>query len=178
MIPLTSRSKDVLPFLGTLSANFNLAEDHLSDFGTLTTLGYGANWSPIEGVRVIDRARLTVEEIAASECGFGYRTSAFKRDKDRWAVVAVRFVLAAGGTARIAYAELARALASGAERDLAAVRATVVSKPSRRSRRANGSAIESSSSTIRMRVGIARMYPSRGSGGPVLPRLDRRFEPA
>ncbi len=68
-VPLTSRSKDVLPFLGTLSANFNLAEDHLSDFGTLTTLGYGANWSPIEGVRVIASVTDTDEAPTAQQLG-------------------------------------------------------------------------------------------------------------
>ncbi|KQN08385.1 TonB-dependent receptor [Sphingomonas sp. Leaf28] len=68
-VPLTSRSKDVLPFLGTLSANFNLAQDHLSDFGTLTTLGYGANWSPIEGVRVIASVTDTDEAPTAQQLG-------------------------------------------------------------------------------------------------------------
>jgi iron complex outermembrane receptor protein len=68
-LPLTSRSKDVLPFLGTLSANFNLAEDHLSDFGTLTTLGYGANWSPIDGVRVIASVTDTDEAPTAQQLG-------------------------------------------------------------------------------------------------------------
>ncbi|WP_183109655.1 TonB-dependent receptor [Sphingomonas sp. So64.6b] len=52
-IPIANKSKDVLGILGKLSANFNIAADHLSDFGTLTTLGYGANWSPVEGVRLI-----------------------------------------------------------------------------------------------------------------------------
>ena len=50
-VPISSRGKDVLPFLGQLSANFNIAADHLSDFGTLTTIGYGANWAPIDPVR-------------------------------------------------------------------------------------------------------------------------------
>ncbi|KQN24482.1 TonB-dependent receptor [Sphingomonas sp. Leaf34] len=68
-LPLTSRSRDVLPFLGTLSANFNLAADHLSDFGTLTTLGYGANWSPIEGVRVIASVTDTDEAPTAQQLG-------------------------------------------------------------------------------------------------------------
>jgi hypothetical protein len=68
-VPLTSRSKNVLPFLGTLSANFNLAEDHLSDFGTLQTLGYGANWSPIEGVRVIASVTDTDEAPTAQQLG-------------------------------------------------------------------------------------------------------------
>ncbi len=68
-VPVSSRSKDVLPFLGTLSANFNLAEDHLSDFGTLTTLGYGANWSPIDGVRVIASVTDTDEAPTAQQLG-------------------------------------------------------------------------------------------------------------
>lgn len=68
-VPIASRSKDVLPFLGTLSANFNLAQDHLSDFGTLTTLGYGANWSPIEGVRVIASVTDTDQAPTAQQLG-------------------------------------------------------------------------------------------------------------
>ncbi|MGA1799643.1 TonB-dependent receptor [Sphingomonas sp. 4RDLI-65] len=68
-LPIASRSKGVLPFLGTLSANFNIAEDHLSDFGTLTTLGYGANWSPIEGVRVIASATDTDQAPTAQQLG-------------------------------------------------------------------------------------------------------------
>lgn len=52
-LPIASRGKDVLPFLGQLSANFNIAADHLSDFGTLTTIGYGANWAPVDAVRFI-----------------------------------------------------------------------------------------------------------------------------
>ncbi len=68
-VPISSRSRDVLPFLGALSANFNLAEDHLSDFGTLTTLGYGANWSPIDGVRVIASVTDTDEAPTAQQLG-------------------------------------------------------------------------------------------------------------
>ncbi len=52
-VPITSRSKDFLGAVGNLSANFNLAYDDFSDFGTLRTLGYGLNWSPIEPVRII-----------------------------------------------------------------------------------------------------------------------------
>ena len=68
-LPIASRSKDVLGFLGNLSANFNLAEDHLSDFGTLTTLGYGANWSPIDGVRLIASATDTDQAPSAQQLG-------------------------------------------------------------------------------------------------------------
>ncbi len=63
-IPLTSRRDDVLAFVGDFSANVNYAADRLSDFGTLTTLGYGLNWSPIREVRVI--ASATREDGAPS----------------------------------------------------------------------------------------------------------------
>ncbi len=52
-VPLTSRTRGFLAPVGNLSANFNIAYDRLSDFGTLRTLGYGLNWSPIEEVRII-----------------------------------------------------------------------------------------------------------------------------
>ncbi|MFC3578892.1 TonB-dependent receptor [Sphingomonas hylomeconis] len=52
-LPLTSRSRDVLGAIGNLSANLNLGLDQLSDFGTLTTLGYGLNWSPIPALRLL-----------------------------------------------------------------------------------------------------------------------------
>ena len=52
-VPLTSRAKGVLPGVGTLSANLNATVEQLSDFGTLTTLGYGFNWAPVDAVRVI-----------------------------------------------------------------------------------------------------------------------------
>lgn len=52
-LPITSRGRAVLGAIGTLSVNGNAAVERLSDFGTLTTLGYGLNWAPIEAVRVI-----------------------------------------------------------------------------------------------------------------------------
>ncbi len=52
-IPLTSRRNDFLSKIGDLSANVNVAVNQLSDFGTLTTLGYGANWAPIPAIRII-----------------------------------------------------------------------------------------------------------------------------
>ncbi|MDP1618832.1 TonB-dependent receptor [Phenylobacterium sp.] len=47
-LPIASRRQDVLPALGDLSANFNVGYEELSDFGGLTTFGFGVNWSPIE----------------------------------------------------------------------------------------------------------------------------------
>ncbi len=52
-LPIASRSKNVLGFLGDLSLNTNTAVDRYSDFGALTTLGYGLNWTPIKGYNLI-----------------------------------------------------------------------------------------------------------------------------
>jgi len=52
-VPITSKNKNFLGAIGTLSLNTNYAVNHLSDFGTLTTFGYGANWAPIPQVRFI-----------------------------------------------------------------------------------------------------------------------------
>jgi UDP-N-acetylmuramate dehydrogenase len=51
-----------------------------------------------------------VEELAPADCGFSYRSSAFKRS-DRWVVLAVSFALRrAAVSGPLRYAELARAL--------------------------------------------------------------------
>ena len=52
-LPLTSVRNDVLPALGSLSVNANIAIDRLSDFGALTTTGFGANWRPRDGIELI-----------------------------------------------------------------------------------------------------------------------------
>lgn len=52
-VPITSRAKKVLGAIGSVSANFNYALDHFSDFGTLRTLGYGLTWVPIVPVRLL-----------------------------------------------------------------------------------------------------------------------------
>ena len=52
-LPISSRSRDVLGFLGNLSLNGNAEVEQLSDFGTLTTLGYGLNWQPVDPVRLL-----------------------------------------------------------------------------------------------------------------------------
>ncbi|HST38157.1 MAG TPA: UDP-N-acetylmuramate dehydrogenase, partial [Conexibacter sp.] len=72
---------------------------------------YGQDVSQtIVSVRVLDRASGEVAELAAADCGFRYRTSAFKGRDDR-VVLSVRFALEEGEVgAPVAYAELARAL--------------------------------------------------------------------
>ncbi|MEO7827325.1 MAG: TonB-dependent receptor, partial [Allosphingosinicella sp.] len=52
-IPIASRRRAALKALGNLSANVNAEVEHLSDFGTLRTLGAGLNWSPISQVSLI-----------------------------------------------------------------------------------------------------------------------------
>jgi iron complex outermembrane receptor protein len=52
-VPLTGRRNKFLDAVGDLSLNGNLAVNQLSDFGTLWTIGYGANWSPIPSLRLI-----------------------------------------------------------------------------------------------------------------------------
>jgi len=75
-------------------------------------------------VRGYDRARGEVVDLTAAECGFGYRTSAFKRSLHSWAsgpAVTGRFVVLgvtfrlerSAESAPVRYAELARALGIG-----------------------------------------------------------------
>lgn len=68
-LPIASRRKDVLQPLGDLTINGNVAVQHLSDFGTLTTTGYGVNWSPFKPVRLL--ASWTDAEDAPSTSQLG-----------------------------------------------------------------------------------------------------------
>jgi iron complex outermembrane receptor protein len=52
-VPITSRKNNFGAKFGDLSTNLNLAVNQLSDFGTLTSVGYGLNWSPIKPVSFI-----------------------------------------------------------------------------------------------------------------------------
>ncbi|WP_430421080.1 Plug domain-containing protein [Phenylobacterium sp.] len=60
--PLFSRTRGGSGVLGSLSLNFNAEVEELSDFGTLTTLGGGVTWSPIEAIRLV--ASITDEDGA------------------------------------------------------------------------------------------------------------------
>jgi UDP-N-acetylmuramate dehydrogenase len=79
-------------------------------------------------VRVVDRATRRVRTLARTECAFGYRSSAFRRDLRRFVVLAVTFALRRDRLAAPArYPELARALGPGAARaPLAIVREAVL----------------------------------------------------
>ena len=52
-LPLTSRRTGVLPWMGSLSLNANLAVRQLSDFGTLTEVGGGFVWNPNAAINLI-----------------------------------------------------------------------------------------------------------------------------
>jgi hypothetical protein len=52
-VPIASRDRAVLGFLGNLSLNGNLEVEHLSDFGTLTTAGFGTTWSPFRALNIV-----------------------------------------------------------------------------------------------------------------------------
>jgi UDP-N-acetylmuramate dehydrogenase len=65
----------------------------------------------VASVRCWDRQAGAQRTFAAAECGFGYRTSRFKREPQRYVVLAVTFQLRLGALSEpVRYAELARAL--------------------------------------------------------------------
>ena len=83
----------------------------------------------IVSVRAYDRELDMVLTVGAGECGFSYRSSAFKRTPGRWVVLSVAFELEARGDSMpIRYAEQARALGIelGERAPLADVRAAVL----------------------------------------------------
>ena len=83
----------------------------------------------IASVRCWDRVDGVQRTFAASECGFGYRTSRFKQDPQRHVVLAVTFQFRLGELAApVRYAELARNLGVqvGARVPMTEVRDTVL----------------------------------------------------
>lgn len=96
----------------------------------------------IARVRVWDRQEGRVRTFFSSECGFGYRTSVFKREPGRHLVLTVTFQLTLGPrSAPIRYGELARRLgvAAGERAPLGQVRDTVLDL-----RRGKGMVLDSS----------------------------------
>ncbi len=80
----------------------------------------------IQSLTAIDRQSGERVTIAASECAFGYRDSAFKHAwHQRFVIAEVRFALRVGGAPSLRYAELQRALVDE-DLSLAAVRAKVI----------------------------------------------------
>jgi hypothetical protein len=60
--PLTSRSAQVLPTLGDLAARFNFSVEDISNFGALTSSGFGMTWRP--GKLVIFNADFSTRRTA------------------------------------------------------------------------------------------------------------------
>jgi UDP-N-acetylmuramate dehydrogenase len=83
----------------------------------------------IASVRCWDRVERSQRTFAAADCGFGYRSSRFKADPERYVVLAVTFQLRLGDRgAPVGYAELARTLGVevGARAALSDVREAVL----------------------------------------------------
>ena len=83
----------------------------------------------IASVRCWDRRAGEVRTLFQRDCRFGYRTSRFKQEPDRWVVLEVVFQLRLGDLSTpIAYAELARRLGveTGERAPLGDVRAAVL----------------------------------------------------
>lgn len=79
-------------------------------------------------VEALDRSTGEVVAISGADCGFGYRTSRFKAEPDRWVILGVTMRLGTSDTGRIAYPELARELdvAVGAPAPVPAIRDAVL----------------------------------------------------
>jgi uncharacterized membrane protein YgcG len=71
-VPIASRDRGVLDFLGNLSLNGNVEVQRLSDFGTLTSYGAGTAWSPIRELSIV--ASYTNEEGAPTAQQLGNPT--------------------------------------------------------------------------------------------------------
>jgi len=87
----------------------------------------------IRRVRVLDRGTLGISELDATDCAFGYRDSRFKRDPDRFVVLAVTFALRPAGAPALRYPELAAALGGTGDPSLADVRAAVLALRAKKS---------------------------------------------
>ncbi len=96
---------------------------------------YGQDVSQvIESVRVLDRVSGAVIDMPASDCAFGYRSSIFKVEPDRWVVLGITIVLHASGEGIVRYPELARELGIAPETSapVAAVRGAVLALRARK----------------------------------------------
>ena len=80
----------------------------------------------ILGIRVLDRDTFEERNLSPPDCEFGYRTSLFKHERRRFAILFVTLGLVAGGRPALRYAELAAAFSGNAEPSLADVRQTVL----------------------------------------------------
>jgi UDP-N-acetylmuramate dehydrogenase len=80
----------------------------------------------IDSVRVVERGTGELRDLSASECGFGYRSSVWKRAPGERVVVAVTFALRRGLAAPPRNGELSRALGGASAAPLGRVRDAVL----------------------------------------------------
>jgi UDP-N-acetylmuramate dehydrogenase len=80
----------------------------------------------VAAVRVLERSTLVERELTPAECGFAYRDSVFRRQPERFVILAVTFSLRPGAAPTLRYPELARALGSAHAPSLADVRQAVL----------------------------------------------------
>jgi UDP-N-acetylmuramate dehydrogenase len=67
----------------------------------------------LESVRVLDLASLEERSVTRDALGFGYRTSTFREFPGQYLILSVTFLLDKGGSPKIEYRELRRALGVG-----------------------------------------------------------------
>lgn len=68
-LPLASRRRGVRAGVGDLSTNLNLAVRQVADYGSLTTIGGGMNWSPVKPVSFIVSASRQENAPSISQLG-------------------------------------------------------------------------------------------------------------
>jgi hypothetical protein len=69
-VPIARRGEGGIGGIGSLSINSNLRLERISSFGTLRTLGYGLNWSPVPSIDIVasathEEGAPTVEQLGA-----------------------------------------------------------------------------------------------------------------
>jgi UDP-N-acetylmuramate dehydrogenase len=69
----------------------------------------------IRSVRVLERGTWQTRQLSPEACGFGYRDSNFKREPNRFVVLAVTFGLMPGAAPSLRYRELAESLAGAGQ---------------------------------------------------------------
>ncbi len=88
---------------------------------------YGAAISErVVSVDAYDTKESVMKTFSASECEFGYRTSIFKKELDRYIVVRVRFALLKEGTPALSYRDLKNYFSDAPVPSLRAVRNAVI----------------------------------------------------
>jgi UDP-N-acetylmuramate dehydrogenase len=131
----------------------------------------------IASVRAVDRRVGAFVDLAPAACGFGYRSSAFKRDASRYIVTSVRFAFARGDETIVRYAELSRALSipEGGAAPSRRVRDTVIAL-----RRAKGmilddadpDSVSAGSFFVNPVVDAGGLAAIEGAAGERVPRFD------